>query len=64
MLNYCYYSEANEKAVDKVADKLQGTGIASGSSAGAASSGLFIVFYFFLYNFDALRVLLKDVKIM
>ncbi|KAI5445824.1 hypothetical protein KIW84_013891 [Lathyrus oleraceus] len=32
-------NEANEKEADKVADKLQATGISSASSAGAASSG-------------------------
>lgn len=41
---YFYFcAEANEKEADKVADKLQGTSITSGSSDGAASSGQFFL---------------------
>jgi len=52
-----FRAEANDKESDKVADKLQSTGISSGTGDGAASSGIF------LFNFCLVCLRLKKVEI-
>lgn len=52
-------AEANEKETDKVADQLQNTGISSGPSDGAATSGQFSEFFALSFKVFASNMLLS-----